>query len=223
MRLERSQEKIRQDVFDELSWDERVDPRDLDVEVSDGTVTLRGTVPSFYVHDAAIADASFVPGVRNVRDEIAVVYPTTTSPPDDDELTANARSVLGWSPDIQSGTVEVSVQEGIACLRGEVPTFWQKRRAEDLMMGLAGVVRVDNQIEVVPAQAAADEVTAEAVRRALQRNTIVDESRLDVRVNNGLVELSGLVPSLAARRAAQESAYYVAGVRDVDASELRVL
>ena len=48
--------------------------RRLDIEVQDGTVTLRGTVPSFYQRQLCLC-CKYVPGVRAVVDELRVEMP----------------------------------------------------------------------------------------------------------------------------------------------------
>ena len=46
----------------------------IQVRTSDGTVTLSGVVNSWSVYDAAVAAAWRAPGVRNVMDELEVIY-----------------------------------------------------------------------------------------------------------------------------------------------------
>ena len=54
--------------------DARLDADGLDIGITDGSVTLVGTVSSWPEHDAAMAAAWAAPGVTNVNDRIAVVY-----------------------------------------------------------------------------------------------------------------------------------------------------
>lgn len=48
-----AQQRIRQDVLDELAWDSRVDVANVEVEVDGGTVRLAGTVPHYSARQAA--------------------------------------------------------------------------------------------------------------------------------------------------------------------------
>ncbi len=68
----RSDERIREDVCDEIADDGEIDARDIDIEVTDGEVTLSGTVPKRYMKHRAedIADSSR--GVRDVHNRIRV-------------------------------------------------------------------------------------------------------------------------------------------------------
>jgi osmotically-inducible protein OsmY len=52
----------------------KLDAKAVDVESSNGTVTLRGTVSSWADHDAAVAAAWAAPGVTKVKDHILVAY-----------------------------------------------------------------------------------------------------------------------------------------------------
>ena len=54
-------EQIKKAVVDMLYWDSRVDASDIHVEVTDGEVTLRGTVPSYATKEAALFDAWKIP------------------------------------------------------------------------------------------------------------------------------------------------------------------
>jgi osmotically-inducible protein OsmY len=51
-----------------------LDAGDLSISTDDGTVTLMGTVSSWAEHDEAIDAAWAAPGVRSVRDDLAVAY-----------------------------------------------------------------------------------------------------------------------------------------------------
>jgi osmotically-inducible protein OsmY len=52
----------------------KLDAKDLSVETSDHTVTVNGTVRSWAEHDEAIDAAWAAPGVRDVKDRLAVLY-----------------------------------------------------------------------------------------------------------------------------------------------------
>jgi osmotically-inducible protein OsmY len=52
----------------------KLDAESVDVESSNGTITLRGTVSSWADHDEAVGAAWAAPGVTNVKDHILVAY-----------------------------------------------------------------------------------------------------------------------------------------------------
>jgi osmotically-inducible protein OsmY len=57
-----------------LARDAQLDGGAVDVEISDATVTVSGSVRSWAVHDAAIAAVWSAPGVREVDDLLTIAY-----------------------------------------------------------------------------------------------------------------------------------------------------
>src|SRR5581483_8086700 len=68
----RSDERIREDVCDRLCDDSRVDASDIEVNVSNGEVTLTGRVDSRDAKRFAEDLADDVSGVRNVQNNLRV-------------------------------------------------------------------------------------------------------------------------------------------------------
>ena len=52
----------------------KLDADELIVDTNNGTVTVKGTVSSWFEHDAAMSAAWAAPGVTNVEDDILVAY-----------------------------------------------------------------------------------------------------------------------------------------------------
>jgi osmotically-inducible protein OsmY len=65
---------VEDDIRSAFARNARLDANALSVETSNGTVTVKGTVPSWAERDQAIAAAWAAPGVRNVHDRILVLY-----------------------------------------------------------------------------------------------------------------------------------------------------
>jgi osmotically-inducible protein OsmY len=57
-----------------LERDANVDPATLDISVSNGTVTLTGSVRSWSEHDAAVSVAWTAPGITEVHDHLTISY-----------------------------------------------------------------------------------------------------------------------------------------------------
>lgn len=207
-------ERIRQDVVDQLAWDSRVPADHVRVAVaSDGTVTLSGTVPTHFARQAAEDDAWMIPGVQEVRNELAVQYRAAL--PEDAEIQENVRSALRWAPELDVADEGVTVEGGTVTLEGSVDALWKKHRVEDLALNVTGVLNVRNHLVVAPTHRPADRAVGEAIVTALARTTDVNPDTLDVTVENGIVTLSGSVPSIEARRHVQRGAFYTGGVVDV--------
>jgi osmotically-inducible protein OsmY len=65
---------VEHDIKRAFERNAKLDAKDLSIETSDHTVTVSGTVSSWAEHDEAIDAAWAAPGVRDVKDRIAVLY-----------------------------------------------------------------------------------------------------------------------------------------------------
>ncbi|MFW6146066.1 MAG: BON domain-containing protein [Planctomycetota bacterium] len=211
----RTDEQIATDVRRVLVWDTRVEASDITVEVYDRIATLSGSVPSYGARTAAANDAWTTAGVNAVENLLEVSLPVVPPPPGDDVLRSNAEKVLMWYAELDANQIRVNVTDGVVTLHGTVPTHWEKTQAEQIVGGLAGVRRVRDELAVTPTERPADEAVADAVIAALDRNVLVDASRLDVVVEDGVVTLNGSVTSGAQHRVAYDAASRTAGVADV--------
>jgi osmotically-inducible protein OsmY len=66
--------EVQSSIKKALERNANVDPDNLEISVSDGTVTLSGSVRSWSEHDAAVAVAWTAPGVTKVRDHLTISY-----------------------------------------------------------------------------------------------------------------------------------------------------
>jgi len=74
----RSDERIREDVCDRLSWNDEVDATDIIVRVQSGEVTLEGSVETRRMKRLAEDIAEDVPGVIDVHNTVRVKKPILT-------------------------------------------------------------------------------------------------------------------------------------------------
>lgn len=74
----RSDERIREDVCDRLSWNDEVDATDIAVTVDNGEVTLEGSVETRHMKRLAEDIAEEVPGVVDVHNRTRVTKPILT-------------------------------------------------------------------------------------------------------------------------------------------------
>lgn len=202
-------------IKDQVYWDGRVNAADVGVNVEDGRAILTGKVPSYRAKMAATEDAWTVAGINTVDNQLQVQYPPTVTVPPDAEIASNVKNSLVWDPDIDSTKVDVTVAGGIATLMGTVDAYWKKFQAENDAYWVTGVVDVVNEIGVVPTDQPIDEAIARDIEAALGRNINVNVEDVTVEVENGVVTLTGTVPTWAAWRAAYNTAIYTSGVVDV--------
>lgn len=189
----RTDQEIKRDLIDELYWDYRVDASDVKAEVSDGKVTLTGTVPSYSARSAAAAAAWGIDGVGGVTNLLTVRFPPTYVVPTDAEIKTSAERTLAWNPDVYSADIDVTVSGGVVRLEGTADAYWKRWKAEDLISNLSGVVDVENHLTVVPSGSFLDKDIAKDIEAALERNQYVDAEKVTVKVGDGEVTLTGTV------------------------------
>jgi len=209
-------EKIKLDVVRQLYWDSRVDGSNINVTVKDGVVVLSGAASSFLERKAAFEDAWSVSGVFSVENHLRVATPTGVPIRGDSEIKVNIEKLLEWNPALEASEIKVSVQSSNVILEGVVDSFWKKVYAEELANGASGVIKVTNNLMVVPTKKVVDETIAKDVTEALQRNAAVNADSVGVKVENGLVTLTGIVENWGAKTAAFFAALYTRGVVHVD-------
>jgi len=208
--IRRSDLEIHTDVVAELDWDARLDPGEVGVEVDDGVVTLRGTIATYPKLHAAANLAARVPGVRAVVNELAVREAEWY---DDLSIASGARLALELDPDVPNGRLECFVRDGRITLRGSVDLAYQRLAAEAAVSRINGMRGLDLEIEV-RGHSRGDAAIHDDIRDALRRR-LPWAKLVRVAVVDGTVTLSGRVPSLIDRLAAEETAWRGRGVRHV--------
>ena len=75
----------------------------------------------------------------------------------DSEIRSNIERAFTSDNELYPFDLNVTVGAGWVTLEGTVDAFWKKVRAEDLALGMRGVINLTNKIAVVPTQTIADE------------------------------------------------------------------
>jgi len=198
----------KKDVVDQLFWDSHVDSSNVKVKVSNGIVTLEGTVSSYPSRQSAFEDAWMVDDVISVVNKLEVKYPMKFEVPSDEEIKKRVDAILFRDPMIESKDIRADVVKGWVHLNGSVDSYWKTIRAENLASETFGVIGITNNLTVVPTGDFKDQVIASDVIAALKRNVFVDAELIDVKVKDGVVTLSGTVPNRHMARAAFQAALF---------------
>jgi osmotically-inducible protein OsmY len=208
-----SDEHLATDVLTELSWDPRVQPNEITVNVKDGVVTLGGWVDAYAKRRAATEAAHRIRGVRAVANDIEVRL-TASGTPTDAALTEVILSALEWNGLIPTNVLVTTVFEGWVTLKGEVEWEYQRQEAERVVGRLKGVTGVTNVITVKPFTRAS--ALREQIDEALSRNTHIDTARVNVVVDDSAVILTGTVGSWAEREEVERAVWSARGITSVD-------
>ena len=193
--------------------------RNVKVNVDNGIATLTGTVALFEYKAAAEKRVRKAKGVTAVRDLIEVAGPAVP----DSELQAKLGEKLAYDRVGYGNTfnaITLSVENGVVTLGGHARTDVDKDSALALVATYPGVKDVVGEIEVDPVSMM-DDQTRMAVARAVYGYPSLNKYAIDpakpirISVQNGHVELYGLVDSQGDKETAFIRANGVPGVFSV--------
>ena len=135
----------------------------------------------------------------------------------DEKLERDVISELEWEPSLNAIDIGVSVEDGVVTLRGNVPSFAERFRAERVTGRVFGVTAVVNDLNVrlTTEYRRTDSEIAEAAVTALKWNTLVPPGRVMPLVANGWITLTGTVNWQYKKDAAARAVRYLPGVKGV--------
>ena len=141
----------------------------------------------------------------------------------DAEVLQDVLRELEWDTRVRESEVGVHVRDGVVTLTGAVENYGQKVAAARAAHRVRGVLDVADELMVhLPS---GDEITdselAQAVRRALEWDALVDDRRITSTVSSGFVTLDGEVDTLAQREDAHRAVRRLKCVRGV-ADKIRI-
>lgn len=204
--------------------------------VDAGVVLLSGKAKTLSEHLRAVQLVDRVPGVRWVASEVE--GPDTFGPDerlslrreerarkagtgaaDDVRIAAVTKLRLWTSSDVPSAEINVDASDGTVTLFGMVPTDEARAAAGAQAERVAGVKRVENLLEVVPAEKqkrveARDDEISKGLKEAFKAKPELEKVKHAVR--NGVVRLTGTVASSWDELDAVRTARQVPGVRNVE-------
>lgn len=206
----RSDKDLKQRIMRELKWDSRISWASINVEVTDGVVTLVGTVPTYVQKIAAQEAAHRVQGVLDVANDIDVT-PIEHFVRTDSEIAGAVRNALEWDALVPNELIQSTISAGWVTLEGEVDYWRERKDAERAIRRLTGVVGVINKI-TIRKQQINEKQLREEIEFALERRADREADRLRIEVNDGAVDLWGRVHSWQEKRAVIGSIAHAPGV-----------
>jgi osmotically-inducible protein OsmY len=209
----RNDTDIKKRIMLELKWDSRIPWASINVEVTDGVVTLSGAVSSYAQKIAAQEATHRVAGVLDVANDIDV-KPTERLMRVDTEIANAVRNALEWDALVPNEFIHSTVSDGWVMLEGEVDYWRERTDAERVIRRLAGVIGVINKITVRKHPVDKKQLREE-IEFALERRADREAQRLRIEVTDGVVDLWGRVHSWQERRAVLGSISHATGVTQV--------
>ena len=211
---------------------------DIAVDTVDGRVTLYGKVPGEPQKRKAEEVARQVGGVTDVRNLLQVVPPQKADAVEasDARIQPHVEEALAKDHDLASSGIRVaSVSAGVVILGGTARSSIELLHAIDVARHVAGVRRVQSTVTIAAGDADLDIWNHQELRQggrgvldaasdlwltAQTRMRLLADPALrglDISVDSRdqTVTLFGIVPSAAAKRAAERDAKEVSGVRAV--------
>lgn len=189
-----------------------------------GAVTLTGEVLDALHRSLAEETVAGLPGVTGVNNQLNLRSQPGGATPDG-ALRTKVQAALLFHRQFSLLQTRVQVQQGVVTLQGEADSEARKRLCTTFVQGLDGVVRVDNQLTVVPEphprrraiRKRIDDASITAqVKLALLFNQATSATRTRVRTENGVVHLEGAAGSQAEKRLVNRVAWTVEGIRKVN-------
>jgi osmotically-inducible protein OsmY len=147
---------------------------------------------------------------------------------DDAALARELRDEFRDDPIFSRNAPQVRVDDGVVYLTGTVDSVRAKRRAGEIAEDLPGVDRVRNDLRVSDRPGMRgngtrdsrvdtdDDAIQRRIEQALYDDPFFNRHQIRVQVEDGVVRLTGRVPSERERAAAEDIALSVEGVEDVD-------
>jgi len=213
-----SGKELQRRVLDELDWEPSVDAAHIGVAVTDGVVTLTGSVSTYAEKMTTEQASKRIVGVKAVANDLEV-RPTFPSQPNDTEIAQAVIRALEWDVSVPHELIKARVAKGTVTLEGEVKFWYQGQAAVNAVRGLKGVQGIVNLISIRAVPKASD--VKDRIEAAFRRSAEIDAGRIQVDTADDKVTLRGRVRSWAERQEAETAAWAAPGVTKVD-DELNV-
>jgi osmotically-inducible protein OsmY len=143
--FEKTDTEIAQTAVTALQWNTIVPSEQITVLVSNGWLTLNGTVEWQYQKEAAARAVRDLVGVKGVTNDI-IVQPRVNTTDVRDKIEAAFKR----SAEIDSRRINVSTEDGKVILTGNVRSWAERQEAELAAWAAPGVTHVDDRLAVVP-------------------------------------------------------------------------
>ena len=141
----RTDTDIAQAVVSALNWNTNVPNDRVSVAVTNGWITLTGTLDWYYQKHAAARTVRDLMGVKGVTDNILVRPHVETV-----DIRDKIEAAFKRSAEVDARRISVVAEDGKVILAGNVRSWAERDEAERAAWAAPGVKQVDDRISVVP-------------------------------------------------------------------------
>lgn len=215
-------DQVKENVLGKIRKGHNFDFSNIFIDVKNRIVKISGTVPTYQSRLEVYKRILETPGVISINNQLVVSYSGSGDIPLDSKIKEVGENILSWNADVDVSKVEIMINSGIVSIKGAVENLWQKRRIEELLSHIKGVLAIKNELSIVPTQKINDQLIADDIISDFKSNAWINASDIDVSVSKGHVKLSGKVATYKALTKAFELAMNTHGVLLVN-NELSVV
>ncbi|XYQ84131.1 BON domain-containing protein [Pseudomonas syringae] len=234
-------------IWTAFALNKHLSPFKIDVDVEQGTATLKGKVENEVDRELAERIALDIKGIDKVDNQLETDAALASAPGtkanmaqrfEDATLVATVKSKLLWSSVTEALNIDVDSKDGVVTLKGRAQSPEAKELAGSLASNTDGVVSVNNLISLSaadsiaaktqpqnlnPVEQLSDAWVTSKVKSSLIYSRNLDGLNIKVDTKEGLVTLNGVVANFAEKELAVEIARNIRGVKGVNADALKVM
>ena len=234
-------------IWTAFALNKHLSPFKIDVDVEQGTATLKGKVENEVDRELAERIALDIKGIDKVDNQLETDAALASEPGtkanmaqrfEDATLVATVKSKLLWSSVTEALNIDVDSKDGVVTLKGRAQSPEAKELAGSLASNTDGVVSVNNLISLSaadsiaaktqpqnlnPVEQLSDAWVTSKVKSSLIYSRNLDGLNIKVDTKEGLVTLNGVVANFAEKELAVEIARNIRGVKGVNADALKVM
>jgi osmotically-inducible protein OsmY len=206
-------------VMEKLKFEPKLDATAITVSIEGNhVVILGGTVKTHAEKTIAENAVKEIRGIRAVIDEMKVNSLAWRKIKTDHDIVTAAMQAFKWHALIPEELVKITVDNGHVTLSGRVDWQYQKNIAWNAVNNLLGVKSIENTIivKLVKAIKLDTKVIKSKITKEFERHARIDADKIKIEAKGNKIILTGEVRNFDEIDEAEEMAWSIAGVEEVE-------